>query len=106
MTLLKPFSGDELRQLRAVEEAGIHDMQEGGHHSSSLFLIFNFFCSCHFFNLSPFSETVVLDPHWSQCESEYGSRLSHTGSKNLAFPEPDPGFLSKNLHSLIKIFKL
>ncbi len=33
MTVFEPFSGDELRQLRAVEEAGLHDMQEGGHNS-------------------------------------------------------------------------
>jgi hypothetical protein len=56
-----------------------------------LFLSSNFFAAV-FFNLSEFFETVVSDPHWSQCESEYGSRLSHTGSNNFAFPEPDPSF--------------
>jgi hypothetical protein len=40
LTVLEPFSGDELRQLRTVEEAGLHDMQEGGHYSSALFSFF------------------------------------------------------------------
>ncbi len=70
MTVLEPFSGDELRQLRAVEEAGLHDMQEGGHLSISLFSYLKFFlqlsfCLSEFFNLSACSKTVVSDPHWS-----------------------------------------
>ncbi len=82
LTVFEPFSGDELRQFRAVEEAGLHDMQEGGHHLSAIFS----FSQLSFF-LSKFFDLCIL--FCVYCNHCFGDHIGLSVDPNS---NPDPDF--------------